>query len=314
MDRTGTFDDQAGGNGFGVLSVVFVADGEAGGGGIARSDYERLRRGEGPRVGDPVGGGGVVADVKESTFTVQFPGGAPKGPIDVPWTCTILVAEPAPKAGSGQGGRDAAGPAVGDAVGGDGVVVHVSDSTITVEFPHGAPQGPINLPLIDEAVVIEGADRTGGDDWSSEEVGDAGEPEGYLYSDFRSANMTAATAAATAVDNAIVQRYIDEALRLEGGKPWEAWLRLTSMREQNCRDQSLAVAEHYMFARGAVAQRGIPVAAMVAWVLGYAYAKFVGPGLLLRTGSCEVTPASAAQVMWGLRGAADGEAQLLPSL
>lgn len=125
------------------------------------------------------------------------------------------------------------------------------------------------------------------------------------------ASATDAVEAATLVVDASVQRYVDEALTRKNGNAWEAWLDLTSMREGNCADVDLAVAEHYTFARGVVAQQGIPPAVVVAWVVAYASFKLTGPGRLLKTGSCGVTPASAAQVAWGIRGTCDGAADLL---
>jgi hypothetical protein len=117
--------------------------------------------------------------------------------------------------------------------------------------------------------------------------------------------------APTVTDDTAIQTYVDDSLAGHGGNAWDAWLELTSMRETDCTDGNLAVAEHYMFARGAVANRAIPPTVMAAWVVAYASFKLGGPGRLLKTGKCDVTPPSAPQVAWGLRGACDGAADLL---
>jgi hypothetical protein len=57
----------------------------------------------------------------------------------------------APGGGGGFGG----GLGVGDTVGGGGVVTSVTESSITVNFPQGVPNAPINLPGVDTTVVVE---------------------------------------------------------------------------------------------------------------------------------------------------------------
>jgi hypothetical protein len=214
VNPTGASGEQAGGKGFGILSVVFGAGQEPGEGGSADRDaYGSFRQGGGPRVGDPVGGFGVVADVTDRTFTVRFPTGAPKGPPDVSWTCTLVLTEHPPVGASREGPHHSAGPAVGDLVSGDGVVVDVTDSTFTVEFPDGAPEGPIDVPWTKDTVVIKGAPRIGKGDRSDERGADGGEPESYLYSDFRGANLVTGTPTVTGVDDAVVRGYVDDALR-----------------------------------------------------------------------------------------------------
>jgi hypothetical protein len=124
---------------------------------------------EGPAVGDLVGGGGVVLDVQGSAVTVGFPRGVPEGPVNLPWVKTTIVVEQS--SGGGRGGAavgnfvaggGGGGPAIGDLVGGGGVVVDVQGSEVTIEFPRGVPEGPVNLPWEKTTIVVEhtsGADK-----------------------------------------------------------------------------------------------------------------------------------------------------------
>ncbi len=120
---------------------------------------------------------------------------------------------------------------------------------------------------------------------------------------------TSAAPAATAppFSDALVQRYIDDAIRTAGGNLGAAFRDLQARRQQqaNCNDLSLAAAEHYMFARSEVADPlGIPYPAMVVLILGYSLAKLIG--IRFRAGDCPVTSPSGAQVRWALSGATDG--------
>ena len=77
-------------------------------------------------------------------------------------------------------------------------------------------------------------------------------------------------------------------------------------------NEDLAAAEHYLFARQAVANNVCNVTQMRALVVGYGGLKFglqtLGLGSLMQTTANPTSRASADSVAWGLKGAADGEA------
>jgi hypothetical protein len=107
------------------------------------------------------------------------------------------------------------------------------------------------------------------------------------------------------IDNAQVQRYIDDALKKAGGDVRKAFDDLTSRRESNCYDTSLAAAEHYMFARYMVHDIWVPPLVAAAAVVGYDLYKF-GSLFVIHFGNCPVAPASPGMVGWGLDGVLDG--------
>jgi hypothetical protein len=57
---------------------------------------------------------------------------------------------------SGSGGGSFGGSlAIGDLVGGSGVVTDVTGSSVTINFPNGVPRGPIELPGVDTTIVVK---------------------------------------------------------------------------------------------------------------------------------------------------------------
>jgi hypothetical protein len=120
-----------------------------------------LHFGVGTRVGGGGGGGGgVVTSVSGSSFTVEFPGGTVPRYIELPGVETTVIHEyivAAPE-GSGSGfgiGIGGFGPFIGQEIGGGGVVTSFTDATVTISFPHGVPDGPIELPWVKTTVVEE---------------------------------------------------------------------------------------------------------------------------------------------------------------
>ncbi len=113
------------------------------------------------------------------------------------------------------------------------------------------------------------------------------------------------------ITDSTVQGYINAAL--SGAKPSpgdssnlkNAWLALTSQREEHCCDANLAAAEHYLYARYRVADGWEPYAMMVAMIVNYdTWGKYVMP----KTGNCPITRPSGGLIKWGLNGATDGVA------
>jgi hypothetical protein len=111
-------------------------------------------------VGTNVGGGGVVTSVSGSSFTVEFSGGTTPQYVEVPGVETTVIHEyvvAAPE-GSGSGfgiGIGGFGPFIGQEIGGGGVVTGFTDATVTISFPSGVPDGPIDLPWVKTTVVDE---------------------------------------------------------------------------------------------------------------------------------------------------------------
>jgi hypothetical protein len=121
---------------------------------VQRTILNIISEGGGPSVGTEVGGSGVVTDVSGSGFTVEFAGGAPTGPIEIPPGPTIVVYEFRNPANDSHASFFSL-PAVGDFVEGGGVVIDVGGSSVTIAFPNGLPDGPINLPGVETIVVEE---------------------------------------------------------------------------------------------------------------------------------------------------------------
>jgi hypothetical protein len=113
-------------------------------------------------------------------------------------------------------------------------------------------------------------------------------------------------------------KYIKSALSTVSGdtlteKLESAWAEVANKREQNCRDKTLAIAEHYLFARWRVAQFGRPMfTTMRLWVLGYATLKVAmatGSGGAVhgfKLGKCPATPTGYWQIEYGFWGTEDG--------
>ncbi|HKU94193.1 MAG TPA: hypothetical protein VJR58_02900 [Vineibacter sp.] len=127
------------------------------------------------------------------------------------------------------------------------------------------------------------------------------------------------------VDDRIVHRYIDGAWLHNppdrNADPNQEFLKrlraafteLRDTRRQRGRsaDLNLAAAEHYLFARQAVANADVSAAQMRAMVHGYEWTKTVLEGLgldwLMRTTSEPTARASSDVMRWGLKGVDDGE-------
>jgi hypothetical protein len=115
------------------------------------------------------------------------------------------------------------------------------------------------------------------------------------------------TGSAPARDDAAVRRYIDDALAANGYNVESAFRDLQYQRNQtqNCANENLAAAEHYMFARHLVEDTWMPAAAVTALILGYSLSKLIGA--MPSVGDCPTTtPTSGFQVAWALNGVADG--------
>lgn len=122
--------------------------------------------------------------------------------------------------------------------------------------------------------------------------------------------------------DAIVQQHIDGA-RAAKSNLLEAWIYLRDSRclPQNCGDQNLAAAEHYMFARYLVEDDEGPlfllppdvrlptvlaaIAGYSLWKLGFQVIGSHAPPLFCPQ-ACLVTPTSVFQVGWASTGAVDG--------
>ncbi|HKV00130.1 MAG TPA: hypothetical protein VJR58_32835 [Vineibacter sp.] len=83
-------------------------------------------------------------------------------------------------------------------------------------------------------------------------------------------------------------------------------------------DEDLAAAEHYLFARQAVATNACNQGQMRALVIGYGSLKFtlqrVGLGKLMQTTDNPTSRASRDSIEWGLMGVRDGEIDRLKYL
>jgi hypothetical protein len=114
------------------------------------------------------------------------------------------------------------------------------------------------------------------------------------------------TAATPARDDTAVRRYIDDALAANGYNVEQAFRDLQYQRNlrENCGNENLAAAEHYMFARHLVEDTWMPAAAVTALILGYSLSKLIGAAPSV--GDCPTTPTSGFQVAWALNGVADG--------
>jgi hypothetical protein len=128
------------------------------------------------------------------------------------------------------------------------------------------------------------------------------------------------------VNDMAVQGHIDRALGANLSEP-NFLVRLTKafrMLQAERRvpgasiNEDLAAAEHYLFARQAVANNACNVTQMRALVVGYGGLKFglqsIGLGGLMQTTANPTSPASVDSVAWGLKGAAAGEADRLKYL
>lgn len=115
-------------------------------------------------------------------------------------------------------------------------------------------------------------------------------------------------------DDDAVQAYIDKALEQNSNDVDGASLSLMARRNklEDCGDENLAAAEHYMFARYLVGELYVPAGWVAELVAGYAlfkignYWQYAFINWIL--GACQATPVSAFQVKWGLKGVLAGKA------
>lgn len=124
---------------------------------------------------------------------------------------------------------------------------------------------------------------------------------------------------AMAVDNAAVRAHINRALETHAGEA--AFLkRLTKafrlLQAEHrlpgaSQDEDLAAAEHYMFARQAVASNAVSLSQMLIMVIGYDATRYalerVGLGSLVQTTAQPAAPVSQDSIGWGVAGAMRGE-------
>jgi hypothetical protein len=102
--------------------------------------------------------------------------------------------------------------------------------------------------------------------------------------------------------DAQVQKLIDDTLKSHSNDVFASAAFLNTERDkpENQGDENMAAAEHYFYARAA----GSLGFNAPNGVLAYAFLKKIGVKVPL--GSGPVTPTSAGQIKWGLRGATDG--------
>ena len=129
-----------------------------------------------------------------------------------------------------------------------------------------------------------------------------------------------------AVNDTNVRMHINRALAMFAAEPnfpvrlSQAFRQLQAERRRpgGSADEDLAAAEHYMFARQAVANNAVSVTQMRTMTYGYESIKFglnsIGLGSLLQTTSNPTAPPSEGSLRWGWRGCADGEADRLTYL
>lgn len=116
--------------------------------------------GGGVSPGDTVPGGGVVTEVTDSTVAVEFPDGAVPEHVDMPGSETTVVAEFGSASSTDPGSGvyvNGQGPTVGQHLPDGGVVTDVGTDTVTITYPDGAPQGPIEVPWVNTTVIEESA-------------------------------------------------------------------------------------------------------------------------------------------------------------
>ncbi len=120
---------------------------------------------------------------------------------------------------------------------------------------------------------------------------------------------------AMAVDNEAVRTHINRALANHAGESdflrrlTKAFRLLQAERRvpEASRDDNLAAAEHYMFARQAVASNAVSLSQMLIMVVGYDATRYalerVGLGTRVQTAAA----ASQDSIGWGVAGAMRGE-------
>jgi hypothetical protein len=123
------------------------------------------------------------------------------------------------------------------------------------------------------------------------------------------------TGAFAQLSDQVVRAHIEDALAANGNDLEAAWKYVQHQRclPQNCLDQNLAAAEHYMFARFMVEELLTPASLMIANILAYSVFKFVLSAHGIEVPAfcdCPATPTSVFQVRWGLTGVGEGQASL----
>lgn len=120
-----------------------------------------------------------------------------------------------------------------------------------------------------------------------------------------------------AVDDAKVQAHVDRALRAQSfSLGWVdriqyAWFMLKNERDVPGKslDEDLAAAEHYMYARYAVANGDYSYGEMYCLCVGYDVLKWVG--IKWKTSANPTARASQASISWGIKGAQAGANDLM---
>jgi Domain of unknown function (DUF4157) len=118
---------------------------------------------------------------------------------------------------------------------------------------------------------------------------------------------TSPTTSPIPFSDAQVQKIIDDTLKSHSNDVFAsaAYLNVERDKPANQGDENMAAAEHYFYARAA----GSMGFNAPNGVLAYAFLKKIG--IKVPLGSGPVTPTSAGQIKWGLRGATDGYKDLL---
>lgn len=70
---------------------------------------------------------------------------------------------------------------------------------------------------------------------------------------------------------------------------------------------NLAAADHYLFAYDLQVNSYVPAAIIATWIPIYSLSKALG--FRIKTGVCDPSPASTAEIGWGFNGLADGIAE-----
>ena len=122
-----------------------------------------------------------------------------------------------------------------------------------------------------------------------------------------------------AVNNEAVRMHINRALVIHAGESdflrrlTKAFRLLQAERRvpEASHDENLAAAEHYMFARQAVASNAVSLSQMLIMVVGYDATRYalerVGLGTRVQTPVHSAASASQDSIGWGVAGAMRGE-------
>ena len=113
---------------------------------------------------------------------------------------------------------------------------------------------------------------------------------------------TSPAPSAVTIDDAVVQKYIDGALKSHSNKVYAAaeFLNLEREKAENHGNESMAAAEHYLYARW-IGSLGLNATTPI---LLYQLGKMLR--IRIPLGSGPVTPSSLGQLRWEMLGAKDG--------